>query len=65
MPTNFQRLSADAAWCRLDREESSLMATLSAEMTDPGSTGTGVDADAISDQLWAIRQEIAEVESNA
>ena len=58
MSTNFQRLS-------LDREESSLMAILSAEMTDPCSTGTGVDVDDISDQLCAIRQEIAEVESNA
>ena len=58
MSTNFQRLS-------LDQEESSLMAILSAEMTDPGSSGIGMDADAISDQLCAIRQKMAEVESNA
>ena len=41
------------------------MAILSAEMTDPGSSGIGMDADAISDQLCAIRQKMAEVESNA
>ena len=43
---------------RLDRHEDSLMAILAAEMTDPGSTGTGLDLDSITDQLAEVRRLI-------
>ena len=49
---------------RLDRHEDSLMAILAAEMTDPGSTGIGVDLDSIHDQLDHVHQQIGEIKSN-
>ena len=55
---------SDPRWRRLDREEDSLMGILAAEMTDPGSTGIGVDLDSIHDQLDHVHQQIEGIRSN-
>jgi hypothetical protein len=64
MPKNFQQLQSDPRWQRLDREEDSLMGILAAEMTDPGSTGIGVDLDSIHDQLDYVHQQIEEIKAD-
>jgi hypothetical protein len=64
MPKPFTQLQSDPRWQRLDREQDSLMAILAAEMTDPGSTGIGVDLDSIHDQLDYVHQQIEEIKAD-